>query len=271
MTTNSAFPESHTTASLLTTAVDSPSSSYCITRLYPNNAEAVVLRVDDVTVFKRGGGAKRKNDDKSEMSVKALVNSRQRIKSTVRQLALASDFDNLLTLTFRENVDDFDIAWRCFSRFRRLMKARYNSRFVYIAVPELQARGCIHFHLAIKGYFGHEFVRRAWLTSIAPESLTGNIDFKSRVVRGGRMKKWNSSSLAAYLAKYLTKSDIVGLNKRRYSRSEQLPLPQVVTCFASPGLDVPRCFRDLFFEMFGLPVRVLFSPDDRPGFHFIST
>jgi len=229
------------------------------------------MRCSDITHLQRGGGAKRAAESKDEMSEKSKTNSLSRAKQRVRSLIRASEFDNLLTLTFRECVLDFDYAWTVFSKFRRLMKARYKTRFSYVVVPELQSRGAIHFHLALKGYYGVEFVRAAWHIALGSSQL-GNVDFSSRKRGESRSKRWDGSSIARYLSKYLTKGgDIVGIDKKRYARSVNLPLPNVVRCFSLPGLELHIVFKSLFYELFRRSVAVRFEPDDRPGFLYMST
>ncbi|OZY85473.1 hypothetical protein CBP51_00010 [Cellvibrio mixtus] len=52
--------------------------------------------------------------------------------------------DRMLTLTFKDNLEDIDVAWDRFKYFSKLCRFRWGKRWIYIAVPEYQKRGlCI--------------------------------------------------------------------------------------------------------------------------------
>jgi len=54
----------------------------------------------------------------------------------------------LLTLTMAQ-VLRIDIAYECFSRFIKRMRNEYGQEWSYIAVPEFQKRGAVHFHALV--------------------------------------------------------------------------------------------------------------------------
>lgn len=143
--------------------------------------------------------------------------------------------DTLLTLTYRENQDDLGLAWKHFKEFSRLMKWKYKEKWQYVSVPEFQKRGAVHFHLAIKGFYHWNTVRRFWKQAIKAD---GNVDFKGP----SKKKGWKTRSpkkIAGYLSKYLSKQETVQFNKRRYS-SSRIEIPPQVIGWLAMGVPVIR-------------------------------
>lgn len=69
--------------------------------------------------------------------------------------------DRLLTLTYRENVEDYDPASADLSKFLRLVRHRLRE-FSYVAVVERQRRGVVHWHLALRDRRDVAVLRRLW-------------------------------------------------------------------------------------------------------------
>jgi len=103
----------------------------------------------------------------------------------------------LLTLTFA-TVLRIDTAYECYSRFVKRMRAEYGQEWSYIAVPEFQKRGAVHFHVL------------AW--NLPTDQFNGNERHSRHLLR-----LWaygfcdiretdGSPKLAGYLAKYMQKA-----------------------------------------------------------------
>lgn len=88
-------------------------------------------------------------------------NAVRRAKSKVRKLAITLRADHLLTLSFRDRIDDLGEAWKLLEKFVRRIHTQYPN-WAYVAVPELQKRGAWHFHLAMRGFQDVGFIRSAW-------------------------------------------------------------------------------------------------------------
>src|SRR5690606_33091309 len=147
---------------------------YILLRQYAaNDVEVVSLSMGAEDSLKRGGGAKRKAADKSEMDEATLAKSRQRSRRVVKIKCRSGQVDRLLTLTYRENERDYEKCLADFKRFVRLMRKRFGEGFYYVAVPEEQKRGAIHFHLAIKGFYPINTVRRLWRKAVGNEFGSG--------------------------------------------------------------------------------------------------
>jgi len=143
----------------------------------------------------------------------------RRAKSRIRQRILAAQADHLLTLTYRENMTDYDRACGDLSRFVRLVKARI-PEWVYIAVPEKQKRGAWHWHMAVRGRQDVDLLRSLWRSIIGE----GNIDVQPPLGKG----KDRQLGLVKYLGKYLAKGFEDGhreLNGRRFRSSLGIEIP----------------------------------------------
>lgn len=143
----------------------------------------------------------------------------RRAKSRIRQRILAAQADHLLTLTYRENMTDYDRANADLTRFARLVKAKM-PEWIYIAVPEKQKRGAWHWHMAVRGRQDADLLRSLWRSVIGD----GNIDIQPPRGKG----KDRRLSLVKYLGKYLAKGFEEGhreLNGRRFRSSLGIEIP----------------------------------------------
>lgn len=71
-----------------------------------------------------------------------------RARTSVRRLVDCNpDLNKFFTLTFAENVTDFEVANECFRKYIMRLKYNYKSDLKYLVVPEFQKRGAIHFHV----------------------------------------------------------------------------------------------------------------------------
>ena len=143
----------------------------------------------------------------------------RRARSRLRQLALSSKADHLLTLTYRANVTDYGQASDDLSRFVRRVRPSIPD-WVYIAGPERQMRGAWHWHLAVVGRQDVGLLRECWLDVVED----GNIDVQppKRGVKNRRL------AIVTYLGKYLAKGfgeDSRELNGHRFRASLGIQVP----------------------------------------------
>jgi len=143
-----------------------------------------------------------------------------RAKTTIRRTIMAASLDHLLTLTYRDNMQDIKRGWSDLAKFIRLVRVHIRN-WPYVAVMELQERGAIHFHLAVSGRQDVALLRRLW-HSVAGGANSGNIDVQ--FFRGSKAR------LAKYLAKYISKDLAEGRSKglHRYKRSRGIKVPEQV-------------------------------------------
>jgi len=170
---------------------------------------------------RKKGSHRTPSDD--EPSVEKLAENTKRAvaraKTTIRRTIMAARLDHLLTLTYRENVQDTQRGWSDLVKFIRLVRAHIPN-WPYVAVMELQERGAIHFHLAVSGRQDVALLRRLWHSVIGGEN--GNIDMQ--YFRGSKAR------LAKYLAKYISKDLAEGKARgvHRYKRSRGVEVPEEV-------------------------------------------
>jgi len=168
------------------------------------------------------GKKPRKNIEKKYMDLSTINKSRSRAKKKVRHKSMTMQADRMLTLTFQFNLTDIGMAWDVLNYFNKLMRHEFGKDYCYIAVPEYQKRGAVHFHLALHGYYHVKVVRKLWLR--AAGKFGGNVDITSPKKYG--KNSWNPRRIARYLSKYITKSDSVSFNKKRYSSTRTLIPPE---------------------------------------------
>jgi len=111
---------------------------------------------------------------------------------------------NLITLTLSQfqNHTDTEILNLLLQPFLRILREKYNARYLWIA--EIQDISNIHFHITSDKYIDWLELREIW--NKLQRKINPNIDIKntnSTDVHACR----NIRSLSAYLTKYLTKSD----------------------------------------------------------------
>jgi hypothetical protein len=155
----------------------------------------------------------------------------RRAKSRVRKLCKVMGCDSLLTLTYRENMEDEATCKAHLKEFIRRIR-RVLPGFCYVAAFERQKRGAWHVHLAthalprdlpwqnvkVKSY---SVVRALWRSVTG--TLGGNIDQSRRKGLSNR----SAAKLASYLSKYMIKAfeDGAEWSNRFSSSSCSIPDP----------------------------------------------
>lgn len=159
--------------------------------------------------------------------------SGRRARKTVRHRCKAIAADRLVTLTYRENMMDREQALKDWKAFvRRLSRVQ---DFHYVAVIEVQARGAIHFHVAVRGRQHYALLRSIWY-SVLGTNAEGQTRGQVNVRDPHRFGFGNTGQhkLASYIAKYCGKQmDARDLNQKRYFCSKGIVIP-LVECWRLP-------------------------------------
>lgn len=115
--------------------------------------------------------------------------SYSRARTKIKRLVNANtEWSKFFTLTFAENIIDKTTANYLFTQFIKRLKYHFPD-FNYLAVPERQKRGAIHYHLICNlGYVDYKFLFDLW----------GHGRIELADIRS--IKK-----IGAYISKYLTK------------------------------------------------------------------
>jgi hypothetical protein len=167
-----------------------------------------------------------------EMNRKRAV---RRAKQSIRWLAKEMQADRLLTLTYRENMEDRDRVQADFKRFVRLLReSKQMDGWQYVCVLEQQSRGAYHIHCAVRGWQKISVIRRCWYRAIGGvgdevgQATPGQVDVTApRHGEGQSGRSWKTERLAGYISKYLDKTfDETTTEKKRYWSSRGLKKPE---------------------------------------------
>lgn len=191
--------------------------------------KSIELRETELPVIcgarKKGKGRSSVADDKDKTLNREKVLSRSRKK--VRDLVNANyDCDKFITLTFEENVKDLTQAHKSFEYFCKKMRRKY-SDFKYIAVPEFQKRGAVHYHVISNIPF---------TTAKEIQSIWGQGFIKINKID-------HVDNVGAYVSKYITKEndDTRLLGRRCFYTSQNLNKPKKLTL----EIQLNSLYRDL--------------------------
>lgn len=143
-------------------------------------------------------------DDGAEAKPVNVDRAVRRAKKRVRELVSALACDHMLTLTYRENMQDPERAKADWERFVRLVRLKKNKWF-YVSVLEVQERGALHIHVACCGRQDVRYLRQCWWAVVG--NAQGNIDVSGPRKRwGSECDEWKMTKLSGYLTKYLSKA-----------------------------------------------------------------
>ncbi|RZI43722.1 hypothetical protein EGT07_08105 [Herbaspirillum sp. HC18] len=182
---------------------------------------------------RRGESEKREQNDDD---------SAKRAKQQVRLRCKQIGADRMVTLTYRENMQDKERLLRDWDTFRRRM-SKYKE-FHYVAAVERQeghkkgnlnaqeGRSAFHIHVAVHGRQDYKFLKKVWL-SIVGEGMgyahvrNPNDFYKARPRGATKDNRELQHLIAAYLSKYITKdADDHELNAKRYWSSRGIVIPE---------------------------------------------
>ena len=101
------------------------------------------------------------------------------------------------TFTYSENQTNLGIAYKDFEAFIKRMRYKFGQDFSYIAVPEFQKRGSVHFHTLFWGLPSDLCKTERRTRLVASLWRKGFIDV---------IETDGNDKLSSYLAKYMSKS-----------------------------------------------------------------
>jgi len=178
------------------------------------NRNSVCLDVEsdrENTLSARQLGKRRDNARRAALAFKRLISSNLR--------GFAPPI--LVTVTFAENIEDVGLAHQNLYTFVKSLRYKFGKEFRYVAVPEFQKRGAIHFHIMFWGLPPELLDRERQDRTIAKIWGHGFVDI---------LKTNGDDRLAGYLAKYMSKAftDERLRSKKAYTASRNILRPQVV-------------------------------------------
>jgi len=206
------------------TIYDQKGSHYLRVLHYPNGGMEGIIRLRNTEGY---GGGKRLNAVAATADADGDVESSapRRARTCIRRHIMGSACDRMLTLTYKENFTDRDAADRHVTALLRVIK-KWHKGIGYLAVPEYQKRGAIHWHIALNIRVDATRTREAWSKILGTEGLSGNINLQYFP---------SAAKQAAYLAKYVSKDmdDPQRGSRKRYKRNRGLVIPQTVVLLHS--------------------------------------
>jgi hypothetical protein len=149
--------------------------------------------------------------EQEEAKKKQIQYSINRTKTSIRRLVNSNPHLNkFMTLTFADNITDLKEANYLFNQFIKRISYRYES-FEYLAVPEFQKRGAVHYHLLCNlPYIEMDALEYIWSHGMVNIRKTNEVN-----------------NLGAYMSKYLGKELFSGrmFGKKKFFRSQTLSEP----------------------------------------------
>jgi len=149
--------------------------------------------------------------EQQEIKKQKMQSSLNRAKTEIRRLINSNpQLNKFLTLTFAKNITNLKETNYIFNQFIKRISYKYPN-FEYLAVPEFQKRGAVHYHLLCKLPF----------VEIAEIELMWGQGF----IRINKIESVNN--VGAYVCKYLNKDlfDERSFNKKKFFRSQTLLKP----------------------------------------------
>jgi hypothetical protein len=134
-----------------------------------------------------------------------------RTRTEIRRLINSNpQLTKFMTLTFAKNITDLKTANYIFNQFIKRITYKYPD-FKYLAIPEFQQRGAVHYHLLCE----MPFIHFREITEIWGQ---GNIDIRTLN---------DVDNIGAYVCKYLSKDmfDARTFGKKKFFRSQTLLEP----------------------------------------------
>lgn len=168
---------------------------------------------------------KEKREQTEEVKKENYSRSIKRTKRTIRELVncnFHNSYSSFLTLTFKENITDYDVAFNYWKRFKQKVEYAYKIKLSYLGVVEFQKRGAIHFHICL---FNVPYLEHSKLYDMWNSVCTGGVYIE-------RVGTDTCDNVGAYVTKYITKDsedffDNEYKGKKRYFASRNLKKPVV--------------------------------------------
>lgn len=173
----------------------------------------------------------------AEKRENSLKKAAQRAQTMCRRVIKAEGFDELLTITYRENQSDRTLAKTHFKEWVRRMKNALGGHFRYCASFEVQDRGAMHMHVAchkLPKHGTHKGVKidgwrlgtQVWRSIVGADNGLVFVGGKKSAVSKKRVRK-SPAKMAQYVSKYIMKDYADSPDEtNRYSRSNGSDVPK---------------------------------------------
>lgn len=195
-------------------------SVYCVDDRFANFYSFCRDNIDFEKVFKTIFNNYKKQNKDRKIEMRNIIRS----KLTCQRIAKSnlSIWETFITLTFEENINDIKIANKLFKYFIDKIR-RVKKDFSYIAIPEFQKRGAIHYHLLTNISIDDKKLMYLQQDNQQYKHIKyWNYGFTSVEQLEGDLKK-----IIGYISKYMTKDiDNRLFGFRRFFYSQNLITPK---------------------------------------------
>lgn len=189
------------------------------------------LTPEELAAQNDGKSRKQLEHEEAERRERNQRKAAQRAKTRCRRFIKTEAFNQLLTITYRENQTDVELFKKHFKEWVRRMRAALGGQFRYCSGFEPQQRGAWHAHVTchrLPEHVQHKGVKvPAWrLGTVIWRSIVGQDN--GLVFVGGKTKtglprrqRMSCAQMAAYVSKYIIKHyELMPDESNRYSRSD---------------------------------------------------
>lgn len=187
--------------------------------------ERNIKKIDTDTLVKKSNLSKYKS-----INILNAIRSNNSIQCLAR--ANSSSWNTFITLTFKDNVTDISYANKKFNQFISNVR-KLKKDFKYLAVPEFQKRGAVHYHLLSNLNYDDGVIipqKNKKGNAINIDSLYDVKYWSFGFCRVDFIKN-NYKKIFSYLTKYMTKDiDDRLFSKKRYLFSQNLNRPIINYC-----------------------------------------
>lgn len=201
-----------------------------------------LFKLDDIV------GSSKQNIARNE-SMKFLEEKNViRSKLSCQRLAKCNseEWKSFLTLTFEDNIQDVTVANKLFRMYIDKI-ARCFRGFKYIAIPEFQSRGAVHYHLLTNLECGCKFIplqqpKKIWnpTTKRFKTFEYYNLKFWSYGFSQAQCVSGDVKKIIGYISKYMTKdidTRLFGKHRYFYSRNLNRPVVSYLNSFDEKHVD----------------------------------
>lgn len=167
-------------------------------------------------------------EERRQQSIKKAA---QRAQTMCRRIIKAEGFDELLTITYRENQADRELCKKHFKEWVRRMRAALGGQFRYCASFEVQERGAMHVHVACHKLPSHgqragvkvagwRLGTEVWRSIVGADNGLVFVGGKRTAVKSRKSITRSPAKMASYVSKYIMKDYAQAPEEsNRYSRS----------------------------------------------------
>ena len=187
------------------------------------------LDIDSLHVSSSYSSSNEKNDILHRNAIRSKLNCQRLAKSN------ASEWKSFITLTYKENMTDISIAKRDLNFFIKNIRKKKED-FKYIAIPEFQKRGAIHFHLLSNLSTQDNYI----ITKQENNNKYYNVKYWNKGFTSFELLNGDIKKIVGYISKYMTKecdNRLFGYKKYSYSLNLVKPVSEYLDTSNSSHID----------------------------------